>query len=231
MSCRSPAGRAPRTTCGAGRSRHRRHLRVPDDRGWDTDGALRPDPERPAQLHQRRRVPPRRRRVRRRVLRHPPREALAMDPQQRLLLEAAWEALERAGIDPTRSRQPHRGVRRRRSHDYSDLLQRAAAGARGLPRHRQRRRASPPDGSPTPSGCEGPAITVDTACSSSLVALHLACQALRRRRVHAGPRRRGRRCVDPRRVRRVQPAARPRRRTAGARRSRPPRTAPVGARA
>ncbi|WP_344610052.1 beta-ketoacyl synthase N-terminal-like domain-containing protein, partial [Streptomyces glaucus] len=29
-----------------------------------------------------------------------PREALAMDPQQRLLLETAWEALERAGIDP-----------------------------------------------------------------------------------------------------------------------------------
>src|ERR1700722_1414697 len=29
-----------------------------------------------------------------------PREALAMDPQQRLLLETAWEAVERAGIDP-----------------------------------------------------------------------------------------------------------------------------------
>ena len=29
-----------------------------------------------------------------------PREALAMDPQQRLLLEVAWEAFERAGIDP-----------------------------------------------------------------------------------------------------------------------------------
>ena len=30
-----------------------------------------------------------------------PREALAMDPQQRLLLEASWEALERAGMDPS----------------------------------------------------------------------------------------------------------------------------------
>ncbi|MEV7028258.1 beta-ketoacyl synthase N-terminal-like domain-containing protein, partial [Kitasatospora sp. NPDC093558] len=30
-----------------------------------------------------------------------PREALAMDPQQRLLLETAWEAMERAGLDPS----------------------------------------------------------------------------------------------------------------------------------
>src|SRR5215470_5230139 len=29
-----------------------------------------------------------------------PREALAMDPQQRVLLEVAWEAIERAGLDP-----------------------------------------------------------------------------------------------------------------------------------
>ncbi|MCV7193705.1 hypothetical protein H7I02_13000 [Mycolicibacterium brumae] len=31
-----------------------------------------------------------------------PREAAAMDPQQRLLLEVAWEALENAGLDPSR---------------------------------------------------------------------------------------------------------------------------------
>ena len=30
-----------------------------------------------------------------------PREANAMDPQHRLVLEVAWEALERAHIDPT----------------------------------------------------------------------------------------------------------------------------------
>ena len=42
-----------------------------------------------------------------------PREALAMDPQQRLLLELAWEAFERAGIDPTRGQgTPDRRVRR-----------------------------------------------------------------------------------------------------------------------
>lgn len=39
-----------------------------------------------------------------------PREAIATDPQQRLFLEASWEALERAGIDPTSMRGSRTGV-------------------------------------------------------------------------------------------------------------------------
>nr|WP_236576153.1 type I polyketide synthase [Streptomyces sp. HF10] len=39
-----------------------------------------------------------------------PREAAAIDPQQRLVLETAWEAFERAGIDPATLRGSRAGV-------------------------------------------------------------------------------------------------------------------------
>lgn len=108
-----------------------------------------------------------------------PREAVTIEPQQRMLLEVSWEAIERAGIDPSTLHGTRTGVFAGvMGTEYGPHLQQATEDVSGY--GYMGTATCVASGRVAYSlGLNGPAVTIDTACSSSLVAIHTACEALR----------------------------------------------------
>ncbi len=172
MACRLPGGvRSPEDLWRLVHDGIDAITEFPADRSWDVDRIYDPEPGRPGKTYSRHGgfldgagdfdAD---------LFRLSEVEAEFMDPQQRLLLELSWEALERAGIDPTSLRGSATGV-------YAGIMHHDYAIAQKIPVTYGGSMIG--GGVSYALGAEGPCVVLDTACSSSLVAMHLAAQALR----------------------------------------------------
>ncbi|KAI0191845.1 hypothetical protein EV127DRAFT_460961 [Xylaria flabelliformis] len=108
-----------------------------------------------------------------------PREALETDPMQRLALVTAYEALERSGYVPNRTRATnlHRigTFYGQASDDYREVNTAQEIGTYFIPGGC---RAFGPGRINYFFGFSGPSYSIDTACSSSLATIQVACTAL-----------------------------------------------------
>jgi acyl transferase domain-containing protein/acyl carrier protein len=110
-----------------------------------------------------------------------PREAEILDPQHRLFLECAWEALEIAGYDPSRTDQSIGVFAGAGRNTYFDNLRgnREVLSAGG---GYEAALGNESDFLATRTAYKlnlrGPSLSVQTSCSTSLVAVHVASQHL-----------------------------------------------------